>query len=101
LDETHAIPEYQPYLRIVGKRVHRFGGCSMADLDCQQTLKTTRLRLKRTGEKRWENWGHTVAAFRPGDWGEAEIITEVLFRHDNNFIYCASSISTIYPGTRD
>jgi len=72
----------------------------MVDRDCQQTLKTTRLRLKHTGNERWDNWGHIVPVFRPGEWVEVEITTEVLFRHDN-FIYCASATSTIYPGTSD
>jgi hypothetical protein len=67
----------------------------MADHDCQQTLKTTRLQLRHIGDECWDNWGHIVPVFRPGEWVEVEIT------HDDNFIYCASAASTIYPGTSD
>jgi hypothetical protein len=87
-----------PNQSILNRRVLHFrgcGGCPQAALDCRRTLSVTRLWLRHIGSERWDNWGHIVPVFRPGEMVEVEIT------HDADAIYCASAVSTIYPGVSD
>jgi hypothetical protein len=87
-----------PNQRILNFRIRRFrgcGNCPQVTRDCQHSLSHTRLWLRHTGNERWDNWGHIVAVFRPGEMVEVEIT------HDASTIYCASAASTIYPGVSD
>jgi hypothetical protein len=91
-------PIYIPNKRILKRRIllsRGCGDCPQRSLDCQQTLAVTRVWLRHTGSERWDNWGHIVAVFRPGELVEVEVT------HDANTIYCASATSTIYPGVTD
>lgn len=91
-------PDYLPNRRILNRRILRFGGCgpcSQVDLDCQQSLAVTRCWLRHTGRQCWDNWGHIVPVFRPGE------LVEVELTHDAGTIYCASATSTLYPSVRD
>ncbi len=93
-----ATPEYLPNKRILGKRVLRYrgcGDCSKVSQDCQHTLTLTCIWLKHTGNEHWDNWGHIISVFRPGERVEVEIT------HDANIIYCARATSTIYAGVSD
>lgn len=91
-------PETIPNKRILGKRVLIFRGCGACpkrDSHCQLSLTTPSIRLRHSGNERWDNWGRIVSVFRPNEW------VEVLLTHDINYIYCATAESSIYPGISD
>jgi hypothetical protein len=67
----------------------------MNERDCPSSLINTKIFLKHTGNERWDNWGHIVPVFRPGEMVELEL------SHDAEVIYCATAESTIYPGVHD
>ena len=92
------LPETIPNKRILGKRVLIFRGCAgcpKRDSHCQQSLTTSSIRLRHSGNERWDNWGHIVSVFRPNEWVEVQLI------HDTNYIYCSTAESSIYPGSSD
>jgi hypothetical protein len=92
------LAEFIPGKTILGRRVHEFrgcGGCPMNTQDCSTHLSNTKVRLKHTGNERWDNWGHIVPVFRPGE------LVEVELRYDEQVIYCVTAESTIYPGVSD
>ncbi len=91
-------PEYILNKRILNLRILRWRGCGdcpYSDQECQQARTQTKVWLIHTGRQRWDNWGHIVDVFRPGELVEVEVT------HDNRVIYCASATSTIYPGIHD
>jgi hypothetical protein len=81
---------------IRGMRVRRFAGCGGCPIeDCGRTLSESLVRLRHTGDERWDNWGRIVTVFAPGD------VVEVRIRHDRSTVYCGTAGSTLYPGVHD
>jgi hypothetical protein len=88
--------DFLPGKTIRGMRVYRFTGCGGCPIeDCRRTLSESVVRLRHTGNERWDNWGRIVTVFAPGD------IVEVSIRHDQSTVFCGTAGSTLHPGVHD